>query len=817
MGIFERLDTTKFRELPLRTKVITGAVGLGLVLILILVLLPGGSSEEPLTKEQAIAILLDEVIQPQTVDHYLIAFTLDEPLAQGSEVSPFAPSLLPDDVTTLPYLVPETLASVQWFFWVDDAPFAKFAHSNRFVFIDAASGAVRVQEEAWWPFIDGQEVSRWITADGRREAKNWVFNNIPEAELPSLVAMSLEEPNQPWQYVLLSSIIRTLPPPPAQALPNGEAIVPVNGWKPGQSEFGAEEDMGNMAGFGNGAGIPKYNPMGETLQDIEDAIQRAVDGGADDIFFYFTGHGGRTAGGESYLLFKDRRISPLQLADMLKKFPEVRFKVVIDACYSGGFVQPLADSGMVDIDLASSSAPEFSYGDWDPANDPNKGDKGSEYSSGLWEDLNEIQNSPELQERARQIAQEKGWPEFVAWLTIADTTAIQKDAGVINGTTHPQSFISTSGTAAPQYDLTIAVSMGGSATGAGTYSYNEAAPIVATPDAGWEFDYWGGDVGTVADPDSASTTITMDADKAITAFFVPLPPPETTPGISPPQYTLTITALGSGNVSGTGTYLDGEVIAIMATPDANWEFDRWGGDIDTVADSGSASTTITMDADKAIYAVFMPLPPPTTLEIGIGITPDTGLVVGDEVAINITGLTPNGAFTKTVCVNGDCNSYNLTADADGNFEGVLIPDAADTTTVTVVDETTGATAEASFEVGEAPSEIPTSGSGTASAVVTSNPGNHPVLIPGTLTLTWDIVDSTIDISGIPGVVFPPGLIGEDGFFSVMSTGTYAGYPAAFIFNVIITPGGISGTLTVGANGDLPGGQAIVYQIELLFT
>ena len=73
------------------------------------------------------------------------------------------------------------------------------------------------------------------------------------------------------------------------------------------------------------------------------------------------------------------------------------------------------------------------------------------------------------------------------------------------------------------------------------------------------------------------------------------------------------------------------------------------------------------------------------------------MFVGDEVIISITGLTPNGAFTKTVCVNGDCISYNLTADADGNFEGVLIPDAAGTMTVTVVDES-GATAEVSFVV-----------------------------------------------------------------------------------------------------------------------
>ena len=114
MNIFERLRiikskeglaalSTRFSRLPFGTKVIAGVVALGLVLILILALLPGGSpSGEAFTKEQAVAILLDEVIQPQTVDHYLIAFALDEPLPYGSDISPFAPSRLPDDAKTCP-------------------------------------------------------------------------------------------------------------------------------------------------------------------------------------------------------------------------------------------------------------------------------------------------------------------------------------------------------------------------------------------------------------------------------------------------------------------------------------------------------------------------------------------------------------------------------------------------------------------------------------------------------------------------------------------------------------------------------------------
>jgi len=40
--------------------------------------------------------------------------------------------------------------------------------------------------------------------------------------------------------------------------------------------------------------------------------------------------------------------------------------------------------------------------------------------------------------------------------------------------------------------------------------------IASTPDSGWQFDSWTGDV---ADPDSASTTVAIKSDKTITVNF----------------------------------------------------------------------------------------------------------------------------------------------------------------------------------------------------------------------------------------------------------------------------------------------------------
>ena len=54
----------------------------------------------------------------------------------------------------------------------------------------------------------------------------------------------------------------------------------------------------------------------------------------------------------------------------------------------------------------------------------------------------------------------------------------------------------------------------------GTYAYpeDEVVAIMATPNSGYEFDHWDGDV---ADPNSASTTVVMDGDKMVTAYFTP--------------------------------------------------------------------------------------------------------------------------------------------------------------------------------------------------------------------------------------------------------------------------------------------------------
>jgi hypothetical protein len=152
------------------------------------------------------------------------------------------------------------------------------------------------------------------------------------------------------------------------------------------------------------------------------------------------------------------------------------------------------------------------------------------------------------------------------------------------------------------HDLTTSSTAGGSVSdpGEGTYTYDEGTVVnlVATPNAGYRFDEWTGDVSTVADVNDPTTTITMNGDYSLTAEFVK-------------TYNLTTSSTAGGSVSNPGegiyTYDEGTVVNLVATPNAGYRFDEWTGDVSTVADANDPTTTITMNGDHSITANFCEL------------------------------------------------------------------------------------------------------------------------------------------------------------------------------------------------------------------
>ena len=115
--------------------------------------------------------------------------------------------------------------------------------------------------------------------------------------------------------------------------------------------------------------------------------------------------------------------------------------------------------------------------------------------------------------------------QFVDWTgdvaTVADVYAASTTITMYDDCSIKANFMST---ALAEYSLTISSSFGGSVTtpGEGTFTYSPGAVVslAAAPDYGYYyFDNWTGDVGTLADVNAASTSITMNGDYSITANF----------------------------------------------------------------------------------------------------------------------------------------------------------------------------------------------------------------------------------------------------------------------------------------------------------
>jgi len=154
-----------------------------------------------------------------------------------------------------------------------------------------------------------------------------------------------------------------------------------------------------------------------------------------------------------------------------------------------------------------------------------------------------------------------------------------------------------------KYDLTISSTVGGSVTtpseGTFTYDADTVVDLAAEAEGGYQFVRWIGDVCTIADVNDATTIITMQGDYSITANF------EETPLL---HYDLTIVSTAGGSVTTPGedtfAYDEGTVVNLVAEAEEGYHFVNWTGNVDTIANIGEASTTITMQGDYSITANF---------------------------------------------------------------------------------------------------------------------------------------------------------------------------------------------------------------------
>jgi hypothetical protein len=202
------------------------------------------------------------------------------------------------------------------------------------------------------------------------------------------------------------------------------------------------------------------------------------------------------------------------------------------------------------------------------------------------------------------VAQPDEHWHFVEWTgdvdTVANVTAAQTTITMYDSYSISANFEIDEGWCS----LTTSGTEGGSVIepGEGTFVYPAGAnvTIVAQADAGSHYHFvgWTGDVGGIADPQAASTNITMYDSYSITANFE----------LDAGWYSLAVATTSGGSVTepgqGTFVYQGGSIVDLIAQPDEGYEFVKWTGDVDAIADVNAAQTTIIVDSSSSITANF---------------------------------------------------------------------------------------------------------------------------------------------------------------------------------------------------------------------
>jgi len=217
----------------------------------------------------------------------------------------------------------------------------------------------------------------------------------------------------------------------------------------------------------------------------------------------------------------------------------------------------------------------------------------------------------------------------------------------------------------PVYTLTINAADGGSTNPpAGSYPYDEGAvvEITATPETGWQFLRWEGDV-TSTDP---STLVNMDGDKTVTPVFEIL------------SYDVTINVVGNGTTlpaAGTSPWDYGSVVMITATPATGWQFVRWEGDFSVPNPEVPNFAEVEVDGPKTVTAVFEQITYTLTISVaGDGTTdPPTGGVYTSGTPVTITAQPADGwNFARWEGdVSGTESTLSFTMDSDISVTAVF--------------------------------------------------------------------------------------------------------------------------------------------------
>src|SRR6056297_4239832 len=309
-----------------------------------------------------------------------------------------------------------------YFFVVDLNPIARFDHQVTYIIVSKNPGDILMDYDAMWtPTLNGTP-----TMTGDIYAADYAKNIWQNFTNNTLSSERIEK--EPSKVKLIRNGDGEL-----------EGSIVVNGNNPGQyPDAGISTDAENMGDFYEGFGAmsetDELSPPDNTETDLRNAIQTMADAGVNDCSIYIVTHGN-----SDVLVMGNSTMTADEFSGMLSEFPSITFKVIIDACKSGSFVDDLDDLTNVAIVVTATDSEKSSYGDIDGPSDPNPSDTGGEWTSGFLEDLEENTESAAWGDIVEYASINGVSPKVVLYYRCFDS-AWEKDYARFLGLSLPQRY-----------------------------------------------------------------------------------------------------------------------------------------------------------------------------------------------------------------------------------------------------------------------------------------------------------------------------------------------------------------------------------------
>lgn len=310
-------------------------------------------------------------------------YRLPSPLPTGATVSEALAGATP--------MRPVKLHSRTWIYWADLAPGARFGHPSVLLLLDARSGRIVAQQRlSGYPLLSGRRAAFVHAGHPRRYV---VYARLPHVAIARSAGRRILAARTfaAHEAAVWRSRAR-------RAAATGKAALITLVSQETSEPFAAEGQA--ISGVFSSNGIPTYSA--KTQSDLRTALNEATAAGARNVTLFLDSHGTSPEktryykegpGGthehltltellaldpsklppnvktETYIgepeLLLGGGYKPAELKAFLEEHPEVKFNIIITACYSGAFIPTLSTVSNVTSVTTSSSGNEPTVGGYD--------------------------------------------------------------------------------------------------------------------------------------------------------------------------------------------------------------------------------------------------------------------------------------------------------------------------------------------------------------------------------------------------------------------------------------------------------------------